>query len=104
LTPITLHVTIRKMIKNFRHKGLKRFFESGDFSGINADHASKLRLILARLAAACSVQDMALPGLKLHPLKGSMKGKYAVTVNGNWRVIFNFIGKDAVDIDYLDYH
>jgi proteic killer suppression protein len=92
------------MIKNFRHKGLKRFFESGDLSGISADHANKLRLILARLAAACSAQDMALPGLGLHPLRGSMKGKYAVTVNANWRVIFSFNGKDAVDVDYLDYH
>ena len=91
------------MIKNFKHKGLKKFFHTGDTTGISYEHANKLRLILARLEAACSVQDMALPGLKLHSLKGSMKSKYAVKVSGNWRVIFSFFGKDAVDVDYLDY-
>jgi toxin HigB-1 len=92
------------MIQFFRHKGLEKFFVSGTTSGIRADHAKRLRLILARLAAAQSPNDMALPGLRLHPLKGPLKGLFAVSVSGNWRVIFRFDGADVVDVDYVDYH
>jgi len=63
-----------------------------------------LRLILAQLNAATGPGDMALPGLRLHPLKGNLRGWYAVTVSGNWRVVFRFEGSDAADVDYLDYH
>jgi toxin HigB-1 len=92
------------MIKSFRHKGLGKFFVTGTTSGIRPDHAERLRLILARLSGARAPQDMALPGLRFHPLKGDMKGSFAVNVSGNWRVIFRFDGQDAVDVDYLDYH
>jgi proteic killer suppression protein len=92
------------MIKSFRHKGLEKFFALGKTSGIRADHANRLRLILARLSAAQSPQDMALPGLNLHPLKGKLKGFFAVNVSGNWRVIFRFESQDAKDMDYVDYH
>lgn len=92
------------MIRRFRHKGLQRFFESGSKSGIQAQHAERLRLILAQLQAATSPQDMALPGLVLHPLKGDRKGAWAVRVSGNWRVTFTFVGKDADLVDYEDYH
>ncbi|HEY8750405.1 MAG TPA: type II toxin-antitoxin system RelE/ParE family toxin [Tepidisphaeraceae bacterium] len=92
------------MIKSFRHKGLEKFFGLGKTSGIRADHANRLRLILARLSAAQSPQDMALPGLNLHSLKGKLKGFFAVNVSGNWRVIFRFEAQDAADVDYLDYH
>ncbi len=92
------------MITSFRHKGLETFFVSGTVSGIRPDHAKRLRLILARLSAAQAPRDMALPGLRLHPLKGSLKGYFAVSVSGNWRIIFRFDGPDAADVDYLDYH
>jgi proteic killer suppression protein len=92
------------MILSFRHKGLERFFVSGKTSGIRADHARKLRLILAALSSALSPIDMALPGLKLHPLKGSWAGYFAVSVSGNWRVVFRFDALDVVNVDYLDYH
>jgi toxin HigB-1 len=92
------------MIQSFRHKGLEKFFDSGKTSGIRPDHAKKLRLILARLAVSQRPGDMALPGLRLHPLKGGLKGYYAVDVSGNWRVIFRFDGQDAADVDYVDYH
>ncbi len=92
------------MIRGFRHKGLRRFFETGSKSGIQAQHVDRLRLILARLNAATSLRDMALPGLDLHPLKGDRKGTWAVSVSGNWRVTFRFIGKDADAVDYEDYH
>jgi len=66
--------------------------------------SSRLRLILARLDASAEPRDMNLPGLRLHPLKGPLKGAWAVDVSGNWRVVFRFEGKDAVDVDYVDYH
>ena len=92
------------MIRGFRHKGLARFFETGTKSGIQAQHAERLRLILAQLNAAIGPGDMALPGLGLHPLKGDRKGTWAVKVSGNWRVTFTFAGKDADRVDYEDYH
>lgn len=92
------------MIRGFRHKGLRRFFESGSKSGIQAPHTERLRLILAQLNAAVRPEDMALPGLVLHPLKGDRKGVWSVRVSGNWRITFVFAGSDADAVDYEDYH
>ncbi len=92
------------MINGFRHKGLEHFFETGSKSGIQAQQAARLRLILGRLSAATAPNDMALPGLALHPLKGSQSGRWAVSVSGNWRITFRFVGKDAASVDYEDYH
>ena len=92
------------MIRSFRHKGLERFFLQGSKAGIQATHASRLRLQLGRLDAAAGPADMDLPGWRLHPLKGPLKGMWAVSVSGNWRLTFAFDGKDAVLIDYRDYH
>lgn len=77
---------------------------SGAKSGIRPEHADRLRLILGRLAAVAAPKDMDLPGLRLHPLKGKLKGRWSVTISGNWRVTFAFSGKDVVDVDYEDYH
>ena len=92
------------MIRGFRHKGLASFFETGSKAGIQAQHAGRLRLILSRLSAATSARDMALPGLKLHQLGGDRKGTWAMSVSGNWRITFQFVGKDADGVDYEDYH
>ena len=92
------------MISGFRHKGLKRFFETGSKSGISAQHAERLRLILAQLNAAARPEDMALPGLVLHPLRGDRKGAWSVRVSGNWRITFVFTETDADAVDYEDYH
>jgi toxin HigB-1 len=92
------------MIRSFRSRALKRFFERGDESRIRADHRTTVRDILARLNAAFETGDMDLPGFRLHALKGEYRGFWAVTVRANWRVIFRFDGPDAVDVDYLDYH
>jgi len=92
------------MIRSFKHKGLARFFESGSKSGIQAQHADRLRLVLAQLSVATAPDDMGLPGLRLHPLKGDRKGTWSVWVSGNWRVTFKFVGKDADAVDYEDYH
>ena len=92
------------MIRSIRHKGLKRLHEDDDPRGEMADHADKLRDILARLDASRTASDMEVPGFRLHLLKGQLKGFHAVTVRTNWRVIFRFIASDAYDVDYVDYH
>ncbi|MEW6428777.1 MAG: type II toxin-antitoxin system RelE/ParE family toxin [Thermodesulfobacteriota bacterium] len=92
------------MIRSFSHKGLREFFLTGSKKGIQAEHEKRLRLILIRLHSSLSAEDMDLPGLKLHPLKATLRGHFAVTLSGNWRVVFRFEGNDAFDVDYQDYH
>jgi proteic killer suppression protein len=92
------------MIKSWMHKGLKKFFETGSVAGIQAKHATKLSNILGLLNDAEEVKDMNVPGYGLHPLKGNMKGLWAVKVSGNWRIVFRFENGDAYVVDYLDYH
>jgi proteic killer suppression protein len=91
-------------VKTFRHKGLERFFTTGNKAGIQAKHAERLRLILGRLSAATTPGDMRLPGLDLHELRGPRKGTWAVTVSGNWRITFTFDGRDVERVNYEDYH
>ncbi len=92
------------MIENIKHKGLKKLYESGSKQGVKAEHVARLGVILARLDASSTPEDMNLPGLGLHALKGSLKDFWSVSVSGNWRVIFRFEGNHATDVDYLDYH
>lgn len=92
------------MITRFKHKGLERFFSTGSKAGIKPEHAERLRLILARLNASTGPNDMDLPGLQLHQLRGERRGVWSVRVSGNWRVTFSFVGKNAEDVDYEDYH
>jgi toxin HigB-1 len=92
------------MIRTIRHKGLKRLFEHDDPSGVNPEHVVKLKDILATLNAAPTAAHMDLPAFRLHPLKGRMKGFWAVTVRANWRVVFRFDDGHPEDIDYVDYH
>jgi proteic killer suppression protein len=92
------------MIRRFRHKGLERLFLSGDTSGVSAEHVARLRRILALLNSSKTPDDMALPGLRLHPLRGSRRGQWAVSVSGNLRLVFEFTGEDATDVDLVDYH
>jgi len=83
---------------------LAKFFKSGSTAGIQATHAKRLRLILGRLNAATAANDMDLPGLRLHELKGDRSGMWSVTVSGNWRVTFRFDNGDAEVVNYEDYH
>lgn len=93
------------MIKSYRSKAIKRLVERKDASGVNPKHLAKLRLILASLNAATRLSDIDPSGaLQLHPLKGALAGRYAVSVSGNWRVIFRFEAGDVYEVDYLDYH
>ena len=92
------------MIRSFRHKGLERFFTTGSKAGIQAKQANRLRLILGRLSVSSEPRDMNLPGLDLHRLKGTRQETWAVSVSGNWRITFKFVGKDIEDVNYEDYH
>jgi proteic killer suppression protein len=92
------------MIKSFRHKGLRKLFETGSTAGIQADHAKRLRMQLAALDTAQVVDDVDLPGFALHPLKGEMRGRWAISVNGNWRLTFEFQDGNAHVLDSEDYH
>ncbi len=85
-------------------KGLEKFYRKGTTTGIQTNHSKRLRLILSNLDQAESPNDMDLPGLRLHELKGSRKSIWSVTVSGNWRVTFPFVGRDPEIVNYEDYH
>lgn len=92
------------MLRSFNHKGVKKFYDTGSKAGIQSVHAAKLARQLARLNQAKNPADMNVPGWRLHPLKGRRNSQWAVSVSGNWRLIFRFHDGDAFDIDYEDYH
>jgi proteic killer suppression protein len=92
------------MIRSFRHRGLKALYDGRTERRISSQHVARLRDILAVLDRSRKPDDMNLPGLRLHPLKGELKGYWAVWVSGNWRVIFRMEDGEAYDVDYLDYH
>ncbi len=92
------------MIKSFRHKGLSRLFETGSVSGVQASHVKRLRMQLAALDTAQTIEDMDVPGFRLHPLKGQLRGRWSITVNGNWRLTFEFQDGNAYVLDYENYH
>jgi proteic killer suppression protein len=92
------------MIKSFKHSGLERFYLTGSKAGIQPAHAVKLERILFQLNASVEIENMDIPGWKLHPLKGTMSDLWSVKVNGNWRVTFRFNYRDAEVVDYQDYH
>ena len=92
------------MIVSFKHRGLKALYDGRTARRVAPTHVQKLRDILAVLDRSRRPQDVNIPGFRLHPLKGELRGHYAVTVSGNWRVTFRFEEGDVVDVDYLDYH
>ena len=92
------------MVRRFRHRGLERFFRSGDASGINAQQAARLRRLLTSLNISTGPAGMNLPGYRLHRLRGDREGQWAVSVSGNWRLVFEFEDEDATSVDLVDYH
>lgn len=92
------------MIQSFRHKGLRKFFESGSAAGIQPHHARRLQMLLTALDTSQTIEDMNIPGFRLHPLKGEAKGRWSVWVNGSWRLTFEFKDGHAYVLDYEDYH
>ncbi len=85
-------------------QGSAAVFETGSKAGIQAAHAARLRLQLAAFDQALKPEDLSAPAWGLHPLKGDLKGHWAITVNGNWRMVFAFDVTDAVLVDYRDDH
>ena len=92
------------MIRSFRHRGIKRLYESNDRTLIRPDLHDRVEVILAQLDVARSPEAMRLPHYRLHALKGKLKGYWSVTVKANWRIIFRFEGEDAYDVELIDYH
>ncbi|EKD53702.1 MAG: hypothetical protein ACD_60C00160G0024 [uncultured bacterium] len=92
------------MIKIWRHKGLKKFYETGSKAGIQPKHTDTLAMVLFQLANAVKPEDMNTPGNCFHKLRGDLEGYYSVKVSGNWRLIFQFEGENAILVDYVDYH
>jgi proteic killer suppression protein len=92
------------MIVSFKHKGLRLFFETGSTAGIQSKHKERLRFQLAALSTAAVIDDMDLPGYRLHKLSGERKHTWSITVNGNWRITFEFEDGNAYIVNYEDYH
>lgn len=92
------------MISSFKHRGLRRLYQRGDRSGFGADMIEKIEGILAALDVAASPQELDRPSYRLHPLRGDLKGFWAVTVRANWRIIFRFEDSQVLDVDFIDYH
>ena len=92
------------MIKSFKHKGLQKYFESGSLAGIRPGHKQKIRIRLTALDTATCIEDMDVPGFRLHQLKGGKKDLWAIDVNKHWRIVFKFEDGNAYVVNYEDYH
>ena len=93
------------MIKSFKHKGLQKLFENDDPSGVLVKDADRIKLRLLVLDEASDIEDFrAYPGFKFHPLKGSKKNLYTITIRANWRITFEFVNGDAYILNLEDYH
>ena len=104
LLRIAQHATIHPVIRSIKHKGLRRFFEKGVASGVQSNHVKKRRMQLAALESSKTIDDMDIPGFRLHPLKGTRENYWAIDVSGNWRLTFRFEDGDIFDLNYEDYH
>ena len=92
------------MIKSFKRKGLEKFYTRGSTQGIQANDANKLRMQMAALGRAQSIDDMDIPGYRLHQLTGNRRGIWTITVNANWRLTFEFEEGNVYIVNYEDYH
>lgn len=92
------------MIKSWKHKGLRNFYEDGNTRGIFVEHQKRIKIILQTLDVASNPKQMDFPGFDFHKLKGDLNGYYSVSVRANWKIIFMFEGEHAILVDYLDYH
>jgi toxin HigB-1 len=92
------------MIKSIKHKGLERLFIKNSVSGVQADYAPRITLILDAIDAAEQVNELDLPGFRLHRLKGDKRNLWSVRISANWRITFEFENGDAYILDLEDYH
>ena len=92
------------MIKSFCHRGLQRLYERSDRSRIHPTLVDKIETALGLLDVAETPEAVNLPGYRLHPLRGDLRGFWSIRVSGNWRIIFRFDDRDVCDVDLVDYH
>ena len=92
------------MIRSFRHKGLKQFFETESRRGIQPRLAARIGRRLDVLDAAQDIRDIDAHGFNLHRLKGDRQDEWAISVSGNWRITFRFANGDVDDVNLEDYH
>ncbi len=92
------------MIHSFKSRILQALWEKDHTKGIDPKSLAKIKRILSALHAASTPEDMALPGLRLHELKGDRRGQYAVTVRANFRIVFEWEDGGAVRVREEDYH
>ena len=98
------HATLTLVIKSFKHKGLRTYYETGSTRGIQAKHAARIRMQLAALDSALTIEDLDIPGYRLHQLRGSRKGCWSISVSGNWRITFESTAGHVYVVNYEDYH
>lgn len=79
-------------------------YERGDVSRVGSNLSDRIALVLADLDDARKPSDLDLPGYRLHPLKGDLKGYWSISISGNWRMTFRIEDGDAYDVDLTDYH
>jgi proteic killer suppression protein len=91
------------MIRSFRSKPLRIFFETDDGSKLPVQNPARVRRQLNALDAATAPEQMAFPGWRFHPLKGKPR-RYAVDASGDYRMTFGFKEEDAIEVDLEDYH
>ena len=94
-------------VRNIRHKGLRRFVEKNDSSGLPADFVEKIRNIVSFLQEIESAEELkAVVAWRAHQLSGDRKGTWSLTVTRNWRITFRTDETDTaiVDLDFEDYH
>ncbi len=91
------------MIRSFRHKGLAELFETGASAKVRPDLHKRAVRLLDALHRARAVADLNLPGVRLHPLRGTPR-RWAMAVNGPWRITFEWEGEDAFRVDLEQYH
>jgi toxin HigB-1 len=92
------------MIRSFKNKALQRFFETDNPRGLSVQNTARVSRILRALDDASRPEDMNLPGFKFHRLTGDQRGRFAVSVTGNWRITFEWVENDAIDVELEDYH
>ena len=92
------------MIASFRSKTLRAFFEKADASKLSVQNPDRIRRILLALDVATTPEQMNIPGLRFHLLKGRDKGRFSVWANENYRITFGWSVEDAIDVDLEDYH
>lgn len=91
------------MIRSFRHKGLARLWSRNDPKGIRPDLVRRVRHRLTALQSAQELRELDVPGWRLHRLHTKPE-RYALDVNGPWRITFDWEDGEALRVDLEQYH